>query len=535
MSGAAPIRRRLELVIFDCDGVLVDSERLAVRVGGRGPGPSSAGRSPRREVVDRFVGRSSAYMHAEVERELGRSVDWDADVRVAAREVFDAELVAIDGVAEAVGALLRSARLAVCVASSSTHDAIEFKLTPHRAVGRLRRCGLQRRGRGERQARTGRLPARGAPRWASRRVVRGRRGQPDRRRGGLAAGMTVFAFAGGVTSADAARGRPGCVVFDEMATLPALLDARAPRRVTDLTRRALAGRSPPGTVGTRRAAAGVSRTTRIGGAPWRRHDPPLGLRRAARRAARRRAAALAGRALRGARRGRGDRPRSPAAARSATPSPSSHSSGRGARGATGRGRSSPTADLVLASPSKSGDDDRRLRLHPGGRTCAHHAALRRTGPGRTRTRSSAPSRCSRPAARGRLDRRARLLQHRLRDGALIFTAPTGARRSARWTKRATSHHRRGDLRGREHRGRLASSRAACRSRRSRRTPPCPRPATRSRWAPTTATRRSRRTTAACSWPATTSRTPTSSTPRPAAASTPLRPTSRVGDVPQRAR
>ena len=82
---------RFELVIFDCDGVLVDSERLVVRteveiLTGLGWPLTEA------DVVERFVGRSAAYMHGEVERQLGRSIDWDAEFESRYREVFDASL-----------------------------------------------------------------------------------------------------------------------------------------------------------------------------------------------------------------------------------------------------------------------------------------------------------------------------------------------------------------------------------------------------------------------------------------------------------
>ncbi len=63
---------RFDLVIFDCDGVLVDSERLAIRVEAEiltGLGWSLT----ESDIVEGFVGRSAAYMHQEIERHLGRS------------------------------------------------------------------------------------------------------------------------------------------------------------------------------------------------------------------------------------------------------------------------------------------------------------------------------------------------------------------------------------------------------------------------------------------------------------------------------
>ena len=64
-----------DLVIFDCDGVRVDSERLAVRTEAKilaslGWPLSEA------EIIDRFVGRSAEHMQLEIERQIGRSIDW---------------------------------------------------------------------------------------------------------------------------------------------------------------------------------------------------------------------------------------------------------------------------------------------------------------------------------------------------------------------------------------------------------------------------------------------------------------------------
>jgi len=104
---------RFDLVIFDCDGVLVDSERLAIRTEAGDPlGPRLA--FSESDIVDRFVGRSAAYMHQEIERHLGRRVDWDADFERRYEEVFKRELVPVSGVVEALDQI----RVSTCVASS---------------------------------------------------------------------------------------------------------------------------------------------------------------------------------------------------------------------------------------------------------------------------------------------------------------------------------------------------------------------------------------------------------------------------------
>jgi len=105
---------RFDLVIFDCDGVLVDSERLAVRTEAQILA-SLGWPISESEIVARFVGRSASDMHREIERHLGREVDWDGEFEVRYREVFERELVAVPGVVEALARI----DTATCVASSA--------------------------------------------------------------------------------------------------------------------------------------------------------------------------------------------------------------------------------------------------------------------------------------------------------------------------------------------------------------------------------------------------------------------------------
>jgi HAD superfamily hydrolase (TIGR01509 family) len=104
------------VVIFDCDGVLVDSEVLATRVEAellqRLGIPMTA-----QEVAARFVGLSDEEMHALVEVEWGRVLPptFTADKVERIAEVFDDELRPVEGITEVVAAVT----VPRCVASSS--------------------------------------------------------------------------------------------------------------------------------------------------------------------------------------------------------------------------------------------------------------------------------------------------------------------------------------------------------------------------------------------------------------------------------
>ena len=113
------------LVIFDCDGVLVDSETLvsAVHV----EHLARAGYTiSQPDLVNRFLGTTDRAMIATIEGELGRSLPADYIVQVK-REVqarAATELHAVPGALETV----RHMACASCVASSSAEDQLHFKL-----------------------------------------------------------------------------------------------------------------------------------------------------------------------------------------------------------------------------------------------------------------------------------------------------------------------------------------------------------------------------------------------------------------------
>ena len=214
---------RIGLVIFDCDGVLVDSERLSIPLDvellAQLGWPLTEA-----DVIERFVGRTDAAMRAEIEARVGRDIgpEWAAFAERYIR-LFAAELQPVDGVAEAVEAI-QAAGYATCVASSGDLAKIRRNLAltglADRFDDRIFSADDVEHGK---PAPDLFLHAAAALGVASSRcaVVE------DSVHGveaALSAGMTVFAYAGGVTTADRLA-RPGVVVFDDMRRLLGLVAA----------------------------------------------------------------------------------------------------------------------------------------------------------------------------------------------------------------------------------------------------------------------------------------------------------------------
>lgn len=211
----------VELVIFDCDGVLVDSERIAVRV------QVALGRElgwplTEAEVVDRFIGRSHAAIREQVGARLGEATAaiWADRFEQLHAEAVDAGLTPVDGLPEALDALT----LPTCVASSGSHQKMRHTLG---------RTGLHDRFEGRIFSATEVSRGKPAPDlflYAARQmgidpaacvVVEDSRPGVDAAR---AAGMRAFGYAGGPTPAERLQG-PGTVVFHDMRELPALVTA----------------------------------------------------------------------------------------------------------------------------------------------------------------------------------------------------------------------------------------------------------------------------------------------------------------------
>jgi HAD superfamily hydrolase (TIGR01509 family) len=213
----------VELVIFDCDGVLVDSEPIAVRVdlvvlAAFGLELSEA------EVIERFVGRSPAVMLETIEAHLGRRLlDGVESYEHLYVEAFEAELTTVDGVEEALDQIT----LPSCVASSSEPDSLRRKLELtglyQRFAGRVFSASEVPNGKPapdlflHAAERMGVDPSRCVVVEDSRYGVQAAR----------AANMDALAYAGGLTPAHALEG-PRTTLFDDMRDLPNLLQAHSP-------------------------------------------------------------------------------------------------------------------------------------------------------------------------------------------------------------------------------------------------------------------------------------------------------------------
>ncbi|MDT0269830.1 HAD family hydrolase [Streptomyces sp. DSM 44915] len=213
-----------DLVIFDCDGVLVDSEPLALRVclelGAELGWPLTED-----EVVDRFLGRSERAVQSQIAERLGAGLAarWGTEYRTRLAAVIDTELTVVHGIVEALDALPVPLS---CVASSGSHEKMRRTLgrtgLHDRFAGRIFSASEVARGKPEPDLflhaadRMGVAPDRCAVVEDSQYGVRAAR----------AAGMRAFGYAGGLTPAAWLTG-PDTTVFDDMRTLPTLL-ARAP-------------------------------------------------------------------------------------------------------------------------------------------------------------------------------------------------------------------------------------------------------------------------------------------------------------------
>lgn len=228
---AAPV----DLVIFDCDGVLVDSEPLALRILLRMVSDAGAVLLPE-EAHEAFLGRSLASVCDILRRDYGVALGDDALERMR-RDLNGAirrDLKAMPGMVEVLGALGRP----VCVASSSQVERIRLSLQVTGLAGFFGEAVF-----------SATMVAHGKPapdlflHAAERMQVEPRHcmvveDSPAGVSAALAAGMRVVAFTGGSHARQASHRRRLAAlnpdgVLDDMLGLPGLLqDLERGRKVS---------------------------------------------------------------------------------------------------------------------------------------------------------------------------------------------------------------------------------------------------------------------------------------------------------------
>jgi len=218
------LNARIDLIIFDCDGVLVDSEVISCRAHAatltRHGYPITAD-----QVLDRFLGVSDLEARLTVEAEIGRKLpdDFMSQVKRATLQRYADDLQPVPYVAEAVAAI----GLPKCVASSGTPEKIRHGLecaglyellSPH-----IFSAAQVKRGK----------PAPDLFLFAAEQM----QASPTRClviedsvpgvNGAVAAGMTVLGFHGGSHCrpgyAETLRAAGAAATFDDMRQLPGLI------------------------------------------------------------------------------------------------------------------------------------------------------------------------------------------------------------------------------------------------------------------------------------------------------------------------
>ena len=221
-----------EVVIFDCDGVLVDSEQISLGQTRRALGEAGL-HLTEAQTFERFLGRRLdaivQFAQAELGRQLPQAFPGDLTREILAR--FEHELKGIAGVRQALGGL--EAR--VCVASSSAPERIRqsLALADYEALFAPNIFSASMVAEGKPQPDLFLYAARQMGVAAAQCLV-----VEDSVAGVLAAGsagMEAFAFVGGSHFQRPADLEPliaagAILTFDDMAQLPALIARRERQR-----------------------------------------------------------------------------------------------------------------------------------------------------------------------------------------------------------------------------------------------------------------------------------------------------------------
>ena len=210
------------LAIFDCDGVLVDSDRISLRIQAERIRALGLPLSDE-DCVREFLGIGMPATLRRIEEWLGRPLPdgWEAELEAEVEAAFRRELRPVPGIVAALDQIT----LATCVASSGSHEKMTLTLgltgLYERFAGRIFSAEDVASGK---PAPDLFLHAAERMGWdpAATAVVED---SPVGIEAAVAAGMTALGYAR-ETDAEALGSAGAAAVFADMAELPSLLSGR---------------------------------------------------------------------------------------------------------------------------------------------------------------------------------------------------------------------------------------------------------------------------------------------------------------------
>jgi HAD superfamily hydrolase (TIGR01509 family) len=120
------LNQPFDLIIFDCDGVLVDSERIANAVFARVLAEVCGLQFTLDDMFDTFVGHSRLQCLQKIEVMIGEPPPAELDLRY--QRDIDAALAETVQAIDGIEAVLETLSLPYCVASSGSHEKMKMTL-----------------------------------------------------------------------------------------------------------------------------------------------------------------------------------------------------------------------------------------------------------------------------------------------------------------------------------------------------------------------------------------------------------------------
>lgn len=218
----------LDLVIFDCDGVLVDSERVANEVFARVLREVCDLHFTLEDMFDTFVGHSRLQCLQKIEALTGEPPPAELDLRYQ-QDINQALASSVEAIA-GIETVLEQLSLPCCVASSGSHEKMQMTLGKTGLLdyfdGNIFSTNEVERGKPHPDIYLHAAASMGAPDPARCLVIED---SPIGVSGAVAAGMTVFGFAE-LMPAHKLQASGAHLVFERMHSLPDLIVNHAAKK-----------------------------------------------------------------------------------------------------------------------------------------------------------------------------------------------------------------------------------------------------------------------------------------------------------------